>query len=115
VEKVRYRVGGIQYDLDETDPGVDWDQAKCKGLSDTFFPPLPEGTPAERDEIAARTLELEKQAVAICRSGCRLMRECQAEWSSLPTPFQQYGVWWGTTPADRSQLVVERVDQGDLG
>ena len=67
--------------------------ARCRGRDDLFFHPHGEREPSRGTR--------ERAAVEVCRS-CPVRRECLEHALESREP---YGVWGGTTEAEREQLL----------
>lgn len=68
---------------------VDWDQAKCKGMTDLFFVP-----PGDNRAV--------NEAKAICAT-CSLREPCLAR-CMMSGYTRRYGVFGGTTPKERQAM-----------
>ena len=77
----------------------DWQEdARCAGLEvDLFY-----GPDNEDGEPRVGVSRIERQAVAFCRGGCPVIQQCKAHALTLP---ERHGVWGGTTPEQRRDIL----------
>lgn len=100
-----YAIGDRRYNLPDA-PVLDWSTAPCHGKTDLFYAEdLMARTYAEKREALVRQREQEKQAIAICDT-CTQRVACYETWKVLPPDWQRFGVWFGTTAAERERRTI---------